>query len=129
MLIVRRLAYSNDQWSMAGAQQLTTRYVAAQRFAHDPSQIVTDVKCRGEWWRPINLALQRLPRGAFDYVWMLHPPAYDPALARGLVPIWRNGTDTLFRVNHAETAPVPQDTPAPGAPPRAPAPGSPPPRA
>ena len=99
LLLERKYAYTNDQWSMAGAQQLTTRYLAAKGFAHDPSQIVTDVKCRGEWWRPIDRALNRFPRAAFDYVWLLHPPAYDPALVKGMTPIWRNGRDVLYRVD------------------------------
>ena len=112
MLIVRRLAYSNDQWSMAGAQQLTTRYVAAQGFAHDPSQIVTDVKCRGEWWRPVDRALARFPRDAFDYVWMLQPPRFDPRLTAGMTPIWRDGSDTLYRVDDRRQ-PEPVEPPQP----------------
>ena len=99
MLLVRRLAYTNDQWSMAGAQLLTTRYRAAGGFQHDPSQVVTDRACRGEWWRPINKALATFPRDAFDYVWMLQPPAYDPALTRGMTPVWRDGTSVLLRVD------------------------------
>ena len=99
MLIVRRLAFSNDQWSMAGAQQLTTRYPAAKGFAHDPSQIVTDKKCRGEWWRPIKRAQARFPRDAFDYVWLLNPPPHDARLLQGLTPIWRDGDDVLYRVD------------------------------
>ena len=108
MLIVRRLAYSNDQWSMAGAQQLTTRYTAAQGFAHDPSQIVTDRKCRGEFWRPIDRALATFPRAAFDYVWVLNPPRLDPALLKGLTPVWRDGDDVLYRVDD-RTQPAPVD--------------------
>jgi hypothetical protein len=106
ILLERRLAYTNDQWSMAGAQTLTTRYFAAQGFAHDPSQVVTDKRCRGEWWRPLSMALERFPRGAFDYVWLLNPPPYDPALTRGLTPIWRDGRDVLLRVDD-RTQPVP----------------------
>ena len=98
MLLVRRRAFSNDQWSMAGAQQLTTHYPAAAGFAHDPSQMVTDRQCRGEWWRPVSVALNRFPRAAFDYVWMLQPPAYDAALVKGLQPVWRDGTSVLYRV-------------------------------
>ena len=96
----RRLAYTNDQWSMPGAQLLTARYYPAGSFAHDPSQVVTDRYCRGEWWRPITLAMRWFPRKAFDYVWLLNTPAYDPALNRGLVPVWRNGADVMFRVDH-----------------------------
>ncbi|WP_254602667.1 hypothetical protein [Sphingomonas bacterium] len=100
LLLERKLAYSNDQWSMAGAQQLTTRYTAAKGFAHDPSQIVTDRKCQREWWRPVDRALTRFPRDAFDYVWMLDPPPYDPALASGLTPIWRGERrSVLYRVD------------------------------
>jgi hypothetical protein len=106
LLLERKLAFSNDQWSMAGAQQLTTRYRAAAGFAHDPSQVVTERRCRGEWWRPLPIALERFPRAAFDYVWLLNPPPYDPALTRGLTPVWRSGRDVLLRVDD-RTQPVP----------------------
>ena len=107
LLLVRKLAYSNDQWSMPGAQQLTTRYGLARGFQHDPSQIVTDRQCRGEWWRPIDRALSTFPRDAFDYVWLLRPPRFDPALTKGLTPIWRDGRNALYRVDdRAQPAPV-----------------------
>ena len=96
----RRLAFTNDQWSMPGAQLLTTRYAAAGRFAHDPSQVVTDRKCHGEWWRPVDKAVLHFPRHAFDYVWMIEPPKFDPRLAWGMVPVWGNGTSMLYRIDH-----------------------------
>ncbi|HEU0043222.1 hypothetical protein [Sphingomonas sp.] len=99
MLLVRRLAFSNDQWSMPGAQQLTVRYAAARGWAHDPSQIVTDRKCRGEWWRPIRRSLADFPRAAFDYVWILQPPLYDRSLTDGMTPVWRDGRDVLLRID------------------------------
>jgi hypothetical protein len=99
MLLSRKLAYANDQWSMAGAQLLTARYRAAGSFAHDPSQVVTDRKCPRQSWRTIDAALTQFPRAAFDYVFLVQPPAFQPASLRGLTPIWRNGTNTLYRVN------------------------------
>ena len=102
LALERRLAYSNDQWSMAGAQLLTVKYLPAGRFSHDPSQIVTSIQCPREWWRPINRALARFPRNAFDYVWLIQPPAYDPRFNQGLVEIWRDGTSVLFRVDHSK---------------------------
>ena len=99
LLLARRLAYTNDQWSMAGGQLLTVRYAPAYGFAHDPSEIVTDVRCRGEWWRPVDWALAAFPREAFDYVWLLNPPPFDPALTEGLTPIWRSGRDVLYRID------------------------------
>lgn len=99
LALERKLAYANDQWSMAGGQLLTVRYAPAKRFAHDPSEIVTQRRCRGQWWRPIDTALKLLPRDAFDYVWLVHPPRYDEALTRGMTPIWRSGRDVLYRID------------------------------
>jgi hypothetical protein len=100
MALVRRLAYTNDQWSMPGAQLLTVRLQGAPGFNHDPSQIVTDVKCPREYWRPIAVSLARFPRDRFDYVWLISPPAYDRRLERGLIPVWRDGDSALFRIDH-----------------------------
>jgi hypothetical protein len=98
LALVRREAFSNDQWSMAGAQLLIVDYPAAGGFSHDPSQLVTDAHCRGEIWRTIDEALAEFPRRAFDYVWLIRPPPYDPRLTAGLRPIWRNGSSVLYRV-------------------------------
>jgi len=99
LALERKLAYANDQWSMAGGQLLTVRYAPAKRFAHDPSEIVTQRRCRGQWWRPVDTALKLLPRDAFDYVWLVHAPRYDESLTRGLTPIWRAGDSVLYRID------------------------------
>ncbi|MGY2734738.1 hypothetical protein [Sphingomonas sp. UYP23] len=98
----RKAAYANDQWSMAGAQLLTVKYMRAKRFAHDPSEIVTSVQCPREWWRPISKAMARFPRDAFDYVWLIRPPAYDAKFNQGLIPVWRDGSSVLFRIDHSQ---------------------------
>lgn len=107
LALERKLAYSNDQWSMAGAQLLTARYAAAGRFAHDPSQIVTARWCMGEWWRPISYSLARFPRDAFDYVWLIRTPPHDPRVASDLVPVWRSpdGASQLLRVDRRRPPP------------------------
>jgi len=101
----RRLAYANDQWSMPGGQLLTTRYLASVPFAHDPSEIVTHQQCPLEWWRPIDRSLARFPRTAFDYVWLVNPPPYDPRYIADATPIWSNGRSVVYKVNHAEIVP------------------------
>ena len=98
MAIVRREAFSNEQWAMAGAQLLRIRYKEAGYFRHDPSEIVTLRRCPREVYLPIRTALRFFPRQAFDYVWLIRPPAYDPRLAEGLRPIWRSGTSILYKV-------------------------------
>jgi hypothetical protein len=115
LALERNLAYTNDQWSMAGGQLLTVRYRPAKRFAHDPSQIVTDVQCPREWWRPVPWALTRFPRDAFDYVWLIRPPRYDPRFEQGLIPLYRDGSSAVFRVDKSVPAPVilPGELPVP----------------
>lgn len=108
LALERKLAYTNDQWSMPGAQLLTVRYADAKRFAHDPSQIVTDVQCPREWWRPVAWALTRFPRDAFDYVWMIRPPQFDQRFLQGLVPLYADerSHSGLYRVDHNVPAPI-----------------------
>ncbi|WP_448500875.1 hypothetical protein [Sphingomonas sp.] len=106
MALTRKLAFSNDQWSMAGAQMLTVTYRAGRGFNHDPSQIVTDRRCPREWWRPVAISLATFPRNAFDYVWLVQPPEYDRRLEQGLIPIWRSGTSALFRVDRSGEPPA-----------------------
>ena len=108
LALERKLAYTNDQWSMPGAQLLTVRYTDAKRFAHDPSQIVTDVQCPREWWRPVAWALTRFPRDAFDYVWMIRPPQFDQRFLQGLVPLYidDHSHSGLYRVDHSVPAPI-----------------------
>ena len=111
LALERRLAYTDDQWSMAGGQLLTVRYEAAGRFAHDPTQIVTPRYCRGEWWRPIDYALARFPREAFDYVWLVRPPEFDPEFARDLKVVWRSpaSNSLLLKVDRSIAPPEATD--------------------
>jgi hypothetical protein len=99
MGIVRREAFSNDQWVLAGAQLLTIRWNPGANFIQDASQIVTEVRCRYEPWRTIDQALAHFPRQSFDYVWLIDPPRHNPALLQGLTPIWQDGTSVLYRVD------------------------------
>ncbi|WP_136161974.1 hypothetical protein [Sphingomonas flavalba] len=101
MAIVRREAFSNDQWAMAGAQLLGVRDIGAPGFDRDPSELVTARDCPGEEWHTIDHALTRFPRTAFDYVWLIGPPHIRPEWVRGLLLIWTNGRDRLYRAAHS----------------------------
>ncbi|MES2986473.1 MAG: hypothetical protein V4808_01070 [Pseudomonadota bacterium] len=122
LALERKLSYTNDQWSMAGGQLLTVRYQSdrprgdpRRRFVHDPSQIVTDVQCPREYWRPAAFMLANFPRDIFDYVWVIRPPAYDRRLEQGLIPVWRDGTSSLFKIDHSldPARPTAEDLPQP----------------
>ena len=98
MVIVRRQGFSNDQWVMEGINLLDLKYKKAGIFGSDPSEMVGPDRCRerGSW--QIDRALRRLPRDAFDYLWLIHPPAFDPALIAGMRPVWRGRDSILYQV-------------------------------
>jgi hypothetical protein len=96
--LVRKHAYSNDQWMMPGGQLLSSRLAGGGGWRYDPAQQVTKEQCSGEYWRTIDESLRGFPRQVFDYVWLIQPPEYDLALTRGLQPVWRSGRSVLYRV-------------------------------
>lgn len=96
----RRRAFTNDQWAMAGAQLLSVRYEAARPFTIDPSEMAVPDGCR-IGFRTISQALAAVPRDAFDYVWLIDPPAYHEEASAGLTPIWRYQNSVLFRIDRS----------------------------
>ena len=97
--IIRREAFSNDQWAMAGAQLLTIKKADAPGFVEDPAQFVTATKCRPDW-RTLDDAVRTFPRAAFDWLWLLDRPADARLDEAGLEKVWTNGPDSLYRVHH-----------------------------
>jgi hypothetical protein len=110
MAIVRRDAFSNDQWAISGQQLLSVKYTEALPFAEDPSQIVYRRECV-EALRPVTLnqALASMPRAAFDYLWLINPQGLDPKLLNGTTQIWTNGVDALYRFDQKGSPPQKED--------------------
>ena len=98
MVIVRKDGFSNDQWVIEGVNLLELRYTAAAGFVADPSQRVRPQGCEFGPLLSINQALREVPRHAFDYLWLIDPPAYDPALTEGMQPVWRGQGSILYRL-------------------------------
>ena len=99
MVIVRRDGFSNDQWLLEGVNLLQLRYWAPGYFAADPSNIVRSGGCPDALHLTIDRSLERLPREAFDYVWLLDVTRVDPALVEGMRPVWRDGHSILYRLH------------------------------
>ena len=99
MAIVRRGAFSNDQWDMAGAQLMRPMRPEAGWFGHDPSQVVVGGRCANKW-RSLDWSLGRLPRAAFDYVWLIEPPVFDATGLHDMTKIWSDGVNALYRIDH-----------------------------
>jgi hypothetical protein len=98
LAIVRRRAFANDQWALPGAQLLRVAYPDGGDFVADPSQLVVPRGCRTGGWRTIDAALAAVPRGAFDFLWLIRPPPHDPAVLAGLRPVWRSEDSVLYRI-------------------------------
>ncbi len=109
-VIIRRDGFANDQWQAAGAQLLRIRYREAGHFADDRSIFVTTSQCLAHTERKTGKiqttrrmtkrVLQRFPRQAYDYVWMIQPGGSDMGQYRGLIPIWRRSDAVLYRIEH-----------------------------
>ncbi|MDO6416586.1 hypothetical protein Q4F19_19540 [Sphingomonas sp. BIUV-7] len=88
MAIVRRGAFMNGQWADPGAQLLVLKYVPPDDYDKDPSQILRPYRCRQADAKTYPEAVNALPRGAFDYVWLINLPKGIWASFPGLMPIW-----------------------------------------
>ena len=102
MAIVRRHAFSNDQWAIEGANLLGVKYRKAQAFMADPSQMVRPEHCPASRMRTVDSAIAAIPHDAFDYFWAIELPPHAPDSLRGMIPVWRGAGSTLYRVQKQE---------------------------
>jgi hypothetical protein len=99
MVMVRRDGFSNDQWLMEGLNLLDLKYTAPGYFAADPSNIVRPDRCPDRLHRTIDRSLAEVPRGAFDYIWLIDIAPSDPKSTEGLQPVWRGPGSILYRLH------------------------------
>jgi hypothetical protein len=101
MTIVRREGFSNDQWTIEGANLMTLRYTGAGIFSADPSQIVRSNGCKvkNNWTVDHALGALRARRERFDYLWLIDVSAPDPKLVADMQPVWRGPGSILYRLN------------------------------
>lgn len=98
MAIVRRHAFANDQWSIEGANLLTVNYPQAGYFRADPSQMVSAASCRTRRTPTADEAMRRIPRDAFDYVWLVDVPPFDPRSLAGYRRVWSRDDSSLYAI-------------------------------
>jgi hypothetical protein len=108
LVVVRRYGFSNDHWDVPGAKLLTVTNSAAGWWRHDPSNLVVNDRCRVRFGQPVSWSLRNFPRDAFDYLWLITPPPYDPALVPGMQKVWGlpDGS-ALYRILPGPANPVP----------------------
>jgi len=100
MVIARRQGFSNEQWTIEGANLLTLKYQAAGVFSADPSQMVRPNACtiRNAWTANRAVAALNYKRDRFDYLWLIDVPSLDPRLLTGMQPVWRGPGSILYRL-------------------------------
>ena len=105
MVVVRKNGFVNSEWTIEGLQLLKVRHTAAGDFQSDPSEFVHLKPCGFDDGRPLlSDALARLPRNAFDYVWVLGVNDLDAVPLRGMRPITRNQDAMLFKIINADAS-------------------------
>ena len=97
LALVRRDAFVNDQWSVAGSHLIRIRQSDVAPFARDPSQYVYDRPCPKRAFMLFDEAIARFDRRGFDHVWTIGF-ARDRVQAPDLEPIWRSDRSTLYKV-------------------------------
>lgn len=101
MAIVRRGAFTNDQFDLGSTALLTVTVPGTAGFATDPSQIVMDTPCPASpEFRTLDTALARMPRDRFDLIWLIGPARIDPARLGDTRFVWSDGRDFLFAIPH-----------------------------
>ena len=109
LAVVRRDAFTNDNWDMPGAQLLTLRYRAGA-FSEDPSQMVEAPGCKFRGRLNLAEAIATFPRDRFDFVWLIDAVPDNWPQDAGLRMIWHSASGALYRVV-AASATIASETP------------------
>jgi hypothetical protein len=97
MAIVRRHAFSNDQWVIPGVNLLTVRYAKAGEFRGDPSQVVRPLGCHPSQGLTLEQSIRSIPPGAFDYLWLIDTQPANPQLLARMTLVWSGPGSNLYR--------------------------------
>ena len=105
MIVVRREAFSNDQWKLPGASLLTVHLPEAGWFQNDPSEIVRYPGCLREG-ASMRISLAAIPKDAFDYLWLVNLPPIPAGWVEGWEPVYASeGSILMKRVADAPPPP------------------------
>jgi hypothetical protein len=99
LAVVRRDAFVNTAWNIAGAGLLVSKGAPGSEFIGSPSQMVEDLSLCPTDLRPaLARRIAAVPRSVFDYVWVFgFVPASLPPYA-GLRPLYADGASVLYAV-------------------------------
>ncbi len=104
MAIVRRQAFSNDQWTIEGSNLLGVHFPEAAPFNADPSQMICPNGCGTEERLEVDRALRSIKRDVISYVWTIDLPSHDPSAFAGYRMVHEDGGSRLYRRRSFESA-------------------------
>jgi hypothetical protein len=115
--VVRREGFSNNHWTNPGSHLLTVTHASAGAFRYDPSQIAKGGACAHS---PLGIdhKLASFPRPAFDFLWMIDTPRFQPILLGDARSVFRAPGMQLYRLSAGAgpRADLPRTAAAPGRP-------------
>lgn len=94
----RRSVFVNDQWALNGLQLVRIRYHQAAPFEAEPSEVVTLTPCRRFGVTYLPDAIAKLPRNAFQHLWLLGVPRSSWPHESWLTPVWTAPDAVLYRI-------------------------------
>jgi hypothetical protein len=98
MAIVRRDAFVNGQW--ISIPMLKIHRPDAAGFTTSPSDQLRSKECPERAGYTLDFVLRRLPRAAFDYLWLVNLPSPRWPSDPGLTPVWHGpGNGILYRIS------------------------------
>lgn len=95
MAIVRRDAFANDQWLVAGANLIGVHAPLTGQFTADPSQIVYPVRC-APYGRTLDSVRDAIPDNGFNRLWLVGFPDATPREAEKA--LLRSGDSMIYRI-------------------------------
>lgn len=99
LAIVRRYAFSNDQWVVPGANGLRPILAGAEPFNADPSEVIKPDGCDIPYLRTFDEAVAALPTGVFTHIWLIDIDARPQQLPIDATLVRRSDGSALYRLS------------------------------
>jgi hypothetical protein len=93
--IIRKQAFSNDQYVIPSQQALRVIQTPAPSFDRDPSQYAFDAKTMAQKVSDIPIG-----SGKVDTLWIIDDPRGAPPAPAGMRSAWRNGSSAVFVIDN-----------------------------
>ncbi len=100
LAILRKDVFTNTQWAISSGQLLNPRYARGTGWDRDPSQFVGHWNdCRLPMPARMAARASQIPRGLFDYLWVLDVDTVSLPRIPGTMQVFRDDRSALYRLD------------------------------